>query len=488
MKKLICFIIVVNIFYVCTKSFSQSNDTLKMKIDSIANVYLSDTLNAGLTIGIIRKGTNTNDPTRKEMYYYGEVRKGSGIIPDSITLFKLASIGKTLTATILAYYVIHEPLFVKLNNPINNYFPIGQKLPYWLPDSNTVDTFKISLLDLATHHSSIPDQPRNFVSPPHYTYARLLEYLSSDLPSYEMRPLSYKPGTHWIYSNTGFGTLGYVLGRFSSMEYDSMQIKIFCDTLDMPDTRVFYNADQRSRLAVGYEKGDSVPFAMVTSEGFWGAGGNFTSLKDMMNYLEWNMGLKNTTLNVLLDTLHKVRTTSYNGHSWVGLAWQIDYLRNSHGPKYIWKDGGGDGYSSFICFHDSTKTGVMVLANSSKGVDDIGIDILRILNPVQTVGITNISSAIPDKFSLSQNYPNPFNPTTKIRFDITGNAIRGTQDVRLIVYDALGKEVALLVNERLSTGSYEVEFNAADYPSGIYFYSLSLNENVMDKKKMILLK
>lgn len=482
MKKIIFLVIIFNIFFLSKGSYSQSNDTLRMKIDSIANVYISDTLNAGLVIGIFRKGVNTNDPPVKESYYYGEVRKGSGIRPDSITLFKLASVGKTLTATILAYYAINDPLNVRLNDPINRYFSAGQKLPYWLPDSGSTDTVRISLLDLATHHGSIPDAPRNFVSPPHYTYARLLEYLSSDLPSYEMRPLSYKPGTHWLYSNTGYGTLGYVLGRISSKAYDSMQIQIFCDSLNMPDTRVHYNTNQLSRLAVGYEKGDSVPFAMVTSEGFWGAGGNFTSLHDMMNYLEWNMGLKNTSLNALLDSLHKERTTSYNGHSWVGLAWQMDYLRGTHGPKYIWKDGGGDGYSSFICFQDSSGTGVMILANSSIGVDAMGIDILRLLNPVHTVNIKNISTVIPEKYSLSQNYPNPFNPVTNLEFRIPKPGF-----VSLKVYDILGKEVSKLIDASLNPGTYQYNFDASHLPSGIYFYTLNAGE-FTETKRMMLLK
>jgi|GEM_PF-446200 len=104
-----------------------------------------------------------------------------------------------------------------------------------------------------------------------------------------------------------------------------------------------------------------------------------------------------------------------------------------------------------------------------------------------TPAVTNISTNIPHKFSLSQNYPNPFNPNTKIKFDLTSDARRETQDVKLIIYDAVGKEVTKLVNEKLSAGTYEAEFNAANFPSGIYFYKLE-TESFAATKRMILLK
>ncbi|MEP7145420.1 MAG: choice-of-anchor D domain-containing protein, partial [bacterium] len=82
--------------------------------------------------------------------------------------------------------------------------------------------------------------------------------------------------------------------------------------------------------------------------------------------------------------------------------------------------------------------------------------------PNGIVGIKNISKTIPEHFSLSQNFPNPFNPVTKIKFDIPSNVNRQTSDVKLLVYDDLGKEVAVLVNDELLPGSYEVEFNGSN--------------------------
>lgn len=84
---------------------------------------------------------------------------------------------------------------------------------------------------------------------------------------------------------------------------------------------------------------------------------------------------------------------------------------------------------------------------------------------------------------LFQNYPNPFNSTTKIEF-----AIMKSAHVKVIIYNVQGKEVALLGDEQLFPTNYAVYFNAADYPSGIYFYSLIVNGEISETKKMVLVK
>jgi hypothetical protein len=100
--------------------------------------------------------------------------------------------------------------------------------------------------------------------------------------------------------------------------------------------------------------------------------------------------------------------------------------------------------------------------------------------------VHNINELAPSSYILHQNYPNPFNPTTKIRIEIAK-----LTDVKLVVYDALGREVTTLVNERLEPGTYEVEFSTlggdSDYTSGVYFYRLE-TKGYSDVKKMLLVK
>ena len=98
------------------------------------------------------------------------------------------------------------------------------------------------------------------------------------------------------------------------------------------------------------------------------------------------------------------------------------------------------------------------------------------------VSINPIITEIPKYFCLNQNYPNPFNPTTNIKFSIVNSG-----DVKLVVYDILGREVRTLVNESLKPGTYETAFDASTLNSGVYFYKL-VTGNFTETKKMILIK
>ncbi len=92
------------------------------------------------------------------------------------------------------------------------------------------------------------------------------------------------------------------------------------------------------------------------------------------------------------------------------------------------------------------------------------------------------TGSVPMQFSLSQNYPNPFNPSTTIRFALPKSAY-----VTLKIYDLLGQEIETLVNEKLLAGEYDLLWNAAGLPSGVYLYRIRADEFV-ETKKLVLLK
>jgi len=98
------------------------------------------------------------------------------------------------------------------------------------------------------------------------------------------------------------------------------------------------------------------------------------------------------------------------------------------------------------------------------------------------IGIQPISSEIPSEFRLYQNYPNPFNAVTVIRYELMLNG-----PVSLKIFDALGREVSVLVNEKQTPGTYEVKWNAADFQSGVYFYRLAA-AGFTESRKMVLIK
>lgn len=123
------------------------------------------------------------------------------------------------------------------------------------------------------------------------------------------------------------------------------------------------------------------------------------------------------------------------------------------------------------------------------GVDEVG-NPLREIEKYET-GLTSVENETnPINYNLKQNYPNPFNPATIIEYSIPGignEKFHSIHFVKLIVYDILGREVTVLVNEKQSPGNYKIRFSAEDLPSGVYLYKLSLGD-FTQTKKMILLR
>ncbi len=97
--------------------------------------------------------------------------------------------------------------------------------------------------------------------------------------------------------------------------------------------------------------------------------------------------------------------------------------------------------------------------------------------------VANIDEIInPNEFNLYQNYPNPFNPNTNIKYSIPTK-----ENVSLKIYDILGNEISILVDEQKIAGTYEVDFDASNLPTGIYFYVLKAG-NYIQSNKMLFLK
>lgn len=99
-----------------------------------------------------------------------------------------------------------------------------------------------------------------------------------------------------------------------------------------------------------------------------------------------------------------------------------------------------------------------------------------------SVGVSQLGTEIPQKYSLYQNYPNPFNPVTKINYDVARSGY-----VELKVFDIAGREIASLVNGNYSPGMYSVDFDATAFSSGVYFYTLR-SESFTESRKMMLVK
>ncbi|MBE2216552.1 MAG: T9SS type A sorting domain-containing protein, partial [Ignavibacteria bacterium] len=172
-----------------------------------------------------------------------------------------------------------------------------------------------------------------------------------------------------------------------------------------------------------------------------------------------------------------VANTFGDGYSDSGSTVQFGVLSRNiifNGTPYSFRGWTGNGTGSYT---SSDSTG-----------NDTAVSVL-IRNPiVETarwtipIGIQNISSELPTEYKLHQNFPNPFNPVTNINFDIIKQGV-----VKITVYDLLGREVETIVNQDMSPGRYRLDFNAANYASGMYLYRIETGD-FSDVKKMLIVK
>ena len=117
-----------------------------------------------------------------------------------------------------------------------------------------------------------------------------------------------------------------------------------------------------------------------------------------------------------------------------------------------------------------------------RGINDYGLGPFSKAMFLFTPTSVDNTPAAPVSYLLSQNYPNPFNPRTGVRFQVSG-----ASEVKFAVYDLLGRELAVLVNERKAPGSYEVSFDGSNLASGVYIYRMTAGAFTRTMK-MVLMK
>jgi type IX secretion system substrate protein len=196
------------------------------------------------------------------------------------------------------------------------------------------------------------------------------------------------------------------------------------------------------------------------------AGNNYGLLVSEDNGDSWTY----TTLMVGIRTVTSDKDFIFAGGFQTGV-----YVSSNSGVTWEQRNEGGMGSRTVISLliaHDYVFAGTEGDGAYRRPLDEL-------------LGFHNITNEIPETYSLSQNYPNPFNPETKIRFDIPN--INNSSNVKLVIFDDMGKEVTTLTNEQLKPGKYEVNWNASGYASGVYFYKL-ISGSFIDTKKMILVK
>ncbi len=294
----------------------------------------------------------------------------AGVALDRDTVFEIGSITKVMTALLLADMVARGE--VAFDDPVAKY----------LPPSVTLHERgrPITLLDLATHPSGLPNQPGNFRPPlADYTVEKLYEFLSAYTPIYE-------PGAHYEYANLGFGVLGLALARRAGKSYEDLLIERVCHPLGLDHTRITLTDDMRRRLAQAHDRDRRTSPLLDLPMALQGAGAVRSSAKDLVVFLKACMGRARTPLNASFARLLETRRPTTLAGTEAALGW---FISSDQKDEIVWKSGVTNGFKTFIAFSMGRRRGAFILSNVlwTPIDDDLG---LKLINPGFSPGDLNL--------------------------------------------------------------------------------------------------
>jgi serine-type D-Ala-D-Ala carboxypeptidase/endopeptidase len=311
----------------------------------------------GMVVGV-------TTPEGRRVISHGVLDQGDARPLDGDTVFEIGSVGKVFTALLLADMVQRGE--VALDDPIAKYVPPDVKVPQH-------GGRDITLLDLATHTSGLPRLPTNFAprdpTNPYadYSVAQLYSFLSG-------HELTREIGVQYAYSNLGYGLLGNVLARRAGLDYEALVKSRIAVPLGLNSTAMTLPSSLAARHAVGHNEAlQAVPNWDDTT--LAGAGSLRSSVNDLLTFLAPHLGKADAPLGRAVAAMLAVRRLTGTPDLDIALGWHVS---TQGGRELAWHNGGTGGYSSFIGFCPQTRVGIVVLANSEIGVDDIA---LHLLNP-----------------------------------------------------------------------------------------------------------
>jgi len=323
------------------------------------------------------------DPNGTQFLGYGKLSNSSNSTIDRNTIFGIGSITKVFNTILLADMV--NDGIVKLNDPIDKYLPSNVTVPQY-------KGHKITLEDLATHTSGLPEFPSNYCKyywdnfdknltlqfrtdtikcSKNYSTDQLYQGLSNTT-------ISREPGSKFQYSSFGSSLLGHILTQKSNMSsWNELVEKRILSVLGMNSTGIDLANEQKSRLAVGHLNNNELPFGSLNPT-IVPSGGLYSTIDDMLKFVSANMGLIKTKIDNAMQESHLIR--HYNGFLgpnnvklidknngegvYTGLGWAIN---TNYGHEIIWHNGvTADGYNAIIAFNPTTHKGIVLIASAGQ--------------------------------------------------------------------------------------------------------------------------
>jgi len=328
---------------------------LQEKISEKIQAYQKDHGVVAISAAVIGR---ENHEKFHETFSYGILSQTSTIPVNRFSEFRIGPLTQIFTASVLAYMVKEGQ--VNLNDPISKFVPKSTELPKFKGK-------EITLGDLATHTSGLPDFPYNLSSRSSFSVSEMFRFLRN-------YTLKRAPGKQYEYSNLGYALLANLLSRISKRSTPDIIAQVVLHPLHLSDTRFSLRMDQKKRYVIGYENGHGIP--TLSSEKiysvFIGSGGLYSTAKDMLSWLSFNLGKETTSLNTLLPIMQRDYFTFKKFR--VGLGWLI----SPEGRYFI--QGSLFGFTAYMAIVPDSDIGVVLLSNQGDiSLESLGADILEVL-------------------------------------------------------------------------------------------------------------
>jgi D-alanyl-D-alanine carboxypeptidase len=356
-----------------------------------------------------------------------------------------------------------------------NTLSLEDSLHKWIPNFQYIDS-TITIRQLLGHTSGV----FNYTTYPGFSNAMSDTgrfWSPEELLTTFMNQPYFNPGTGYQYSNTNYLLAGMVIRAATGNSISHNLRQLILNPTNLTDTYFPLEESVPDTIAHGWGNGIEIKYPRTAStSSAWTSGAMYSTAENMVRFYKDLFDLQ----IINQSSLNQMLTFPQQPIGIYGLGIALGLFS---GRTKFCHSGGIPGYISFAGIDTNAKFIISILINQTPS------DPIYVINSLDKVildhiitDINNPGISLPEEHSLSQNYPNPFNPSTSIKYKVGS-----IEYVTLNIYDVLGREAAVLVNEVKKPGEYKVEWNASHLVSGVYYYRLTAG-SFSDTKKFVLMK
>lgn len=331
---------------------------LEASVAKLALKHLQEEKAYGLVVGIYKDD---------KMYIqgFGSVEKGKRVLPDSNTIFELASVSKLFTTSTLQ--ILADAGTLKLDDTAASL--LASKVQVASAAKQT------TLRHLATHLSGFPSLPNSFLAKMTDEQNPYKDLSTQDLYDYLKTCEGKQPEGAFEYSNLGMGLLGHLLELNTQTPYEALVKQKLLLPLGMNHSFVTLDATHRAHLAQGYDE-TGRPTPVWTDNVLTGAGSFLSDASDMLKFIKANLRQDASGISASLLRTHTQQLGGETGLGWI-LPSSTDKLMGN--GDLVWHNGMAGGYASFVAVDRPNQYGLVVLSNKAEDVTALGMKLARLV-------------------------------------------------------------------------------------------------------------